>query len=87
MKVFAFIFLFAAVIAHALMSAVAGSLVPSDWSALEIGVCIFILAPCVALALAVIEGVFAGSPRHTDQASRGRRLTPAERRAFHHRDA
>lgn len=60
MKRFAFIFGFAAVIAHAVMSGVAGSLNPGDWSALERLVCIFILAPFAALLLAVIEGVFEG---------------------------
>jgi hypothetical protein len=62
MNRFLFIFIFAAVIAHALMSAVAGSLVPSHWSALELLTCIFILAPCAALALAVLEGAFNEPP-------------------------
>jgi hypothetical protein len=56
------IFGFAAVISHALMSAAAGSVIPSNWSVLEICVCIFILAPCAALAVAVLEGVFDEAP-------------------------
>jgi hypothetical protein len=83
-KRLAFIFFVAAVIAHALMSAVAGSVVPSDWSALELGVCMFILAPCAGLLVAVVSGAF-DRPLWSAPPNQPRR-TAAERRALHHRD-
>jgi ABC-type Fe3+-siderophore transport system permease subunit len=72
-KCFSFIFGLAAVLSHALMSWLAGSLNPADWSGMEIGVCILILAPCIALALAVLEGALDDPPEIYSRRDRRRR--------------
>lgn len=73
MKRLVFIFGLAAVVAHALVSALAGSLNPTDWSLLERLACIMIVAPCVGLAIAILEGTFESPPSLYSQRGSSRR--------------
>jgi hypothetical protein len=73
MKQLLFIFGLAAVISHALVSMVTGSLNPGDWSPLLRWGCILFVAPCVALAIAVLEGTFESRPPPYSPRALGRR--------------
>jgi hypothetical protein len=53
---FAFICFIAAVLTHALAAIAGGSLDPGAWPPLLVALAIFILAPLIGLAVAVIEG-------------------------------
>lgn len=59
MKRLAFILGLAAMLTHAIGSAVAGSFNPFDWSTLHQLVSIFLIVPLLTLAIGVIEGAFA----------------------------
>lgn len=53
---FAFIMFVTAVLTHALASAAGGSLNPGAWPPLLALIAIFILAPLIALGVAVLDG-------------------------------
>lgn len=52
-----FLFALTAVLTHAAGALLGGSFNPGDWPVLVTCSCIFVFAPCTALALCVLEGV------------------------------
>jgi hypothetical protein len=57
---------------HALGAWSTGAFNPGDWPRLTLAVCILFVAPCLALALAVLEGTFSDdAPTQTNRARGG----------------
>jgi hypothetical protein len=54
------IWLVSAMLTHALGALATGAFNPAEWPRLTLAVCIVFVAPCLALALAVLEGAFTG---------------------------
>jgi hypothetical protein len=57
-----FILALAAILSHGLFAVLTGSFDPLAWSALEKVGCILVVAPLLALAIAVVDGAFDASP-------------------------
>lgn len=62
MRRFLFIIGLAAVLSHGLFAVLTGSFNPAAWSALERLGCIFIVAPLLALSIAIVDGILDSPP-------------------------
>ncbi len=64
------LFAVTAVLTHAVGAIVGGSFNPGDWPAIVVLGCIFFLAPCIGLGVAVLEGMFESEPLFGPQQGR-----------------